>query len=508
MTSVGNNASTATDPAVAVVSQICACDTAAHPGYSTSRMRRPASTRSPSATCSRRPAPSRRTPSTSSCGSRRPATRRRIPTRRSRATRSSPATTTRASTTSSRRSSASCSRASASASSSDAGPMGAYDDGPPRRAGRAAFVSDDGQPVDLPSTVFALRWLARDTVRQARASGLLWAALLATAVATAFCLSLSVHGDRPVAPLAPAKSRPSCRRPRRRNSRQRTFSRAKWTCRPVKCRSCSARSACRSSAPRRGRSVGCRVPGGGRRRYGRRAARAVVDGRLPAGVPGTSYGECAVGQAGAAVAMFAGKVAGVLALVAACAAAYLAATFVALGVATKVWEPRYWAALPILLVHFTAFFGASAALAVWTRSAVIAGLGTVLAWLACWAVNYAHATAPGGVTSLAYWLLPKPAEFSALLFQGCKRRGARRPTRSPAARKQRSSPRWRCRSSAWPWRRGRFSGPTTDPTAAVQNGDGRLGPSASPVFGEVAARHGRNRRHVDRLLRRPARQRL
>jgi hypothetical protein len=86
-------------------------------------------------------------------------------------------------------------------------------------------------------------------------------------------------------------------------------------------------------------------------------------------------------------------------------------------VATNVWDGRYYAALPVLLVHFTAFFAVSALLATWSRSAVIAGLGTVVVWFACWAVNFAHATSPGGVVDLAYWLLPKPADLGALLFR-------------------------------------------------------------------------------------------
>ncbi|MFO0809447.1 MAG: ABC transporter permease subunit [Gemmataceae bacterium] len=116
-------------------------------------------------------------------------------------------------------------------------------------------------------------------------------------------------------------------------------------------------------------------------------------------------------------ALLGGKFAGILAVVMLCAAAYLAATYVALGIVTRVWDGRYLVALPILIVHFFAFFSLSAVLAVWTRSAVLAGLGTVLTWLGCWAINSAYATGSGRPTAVAYWLLPKPVDLSALLFQ-------------------------------------------------------------------------------------------
>src|SRR5687767_214963 len=49
--------------------------------------------------------------------------------------------------------------------------------------------------MTLPAVLFTLRWLIKDTFRQARAAGLTAAALTVTALVTAFCLSVGVRGD-------------------------------------------------------------------------------------------------------------------------------------------------------------------------------------------------------------------------------------------------------------------------------------------------------------------------
>ncbi len=260
--------------------------------------------------------------------------------------------------------------------------------------------------------------MARDTLRQARASGLLWAVLVATGVVASVCLTLSVSGDSSPIPLRP------------------------WENRHVLPASEAARL-----PPGAATADGVDVPAGemsllfGTVRWPLNRTRAdgvrVVEIILAAGLADTAGVMLALLWTSAFLpaffdpaavsvliakpvprwALFAGKVIGIIAFVALCGAIYLGATGVALGVATNVWDGRYYAALPILLVHFAAFFAVSALLAAWTRNTVIAGLGTAVIWFACWAINYAHATAPGGVVDVAYWLLPKPADLGALLFR-------------------------------------------------------------------------------------------
>src|SRR5207249_3472584 len=48
----------------------------------------------------------------------------------------------------------------------------------------------------LSAAIYAIRWLVRDTFRQARASGLSWVMLGVSGVCILFCLSVSVHGTR------------------------------------------------------------------------------------------------------------------------------------------------------------------------------------------------------------------------------------------------------------------------------------------------------------------------
>jgi ABC-type transport system involved in multi-copper enzyme maturation permease subunit len=129
-------------------------------------------------------------------------------------------------------------------------------------------------------------------------------------------------------------------------------------------------------------------------------------------------------------ALLLGKCLGVLAFVAVQASAFVAATWLALGLRSGVWDVRYLLSVPLLLLHFTVFFSFSAMLAVATRSTVTCVLGSLLFWLLCCAVNLArHAVRsvpdlgalPGGFgrsIEVGYWALPKPLDFHILLVQG------------------------------------------------------------------------------------------
>src|SRR2546423_850324 len=59
--------------------------------------------------------------------------------------------------------------------------------------------------MNLPAALFAIRWLVRDTFRQAWASGILGLMLLATAVCVMLCLSIGVVGEQAPLPLAPGE---------------------------------------------------------------------------------------------------------------------------------------------------------------------------------------------------------------------------------------------------------------------------------------------------------------
>jgi ABC-type transport system involved in multi-copper enzyme maturation permease subunit len=269
--------------------------------------------------------------------------------------------------------------------------------------------------MDLPAVLFAARCLVRDTFRQARASGVTAALAAASAVSVLFCLSVAVHGD----PLpTPGES---------------------WEAPNI----LPATEAAKHSATA---LEGVDVPGGemtllfGTIRVPLKRARATevrfVELILAGGVADTlgvllalvwtagflpsfldvTTASVVFAKPAARWAIFAGRFVAVVILVAAQALLFIVGVWAALGIRAGVWDVRVFAALPVLVIHFGCFYAVSAALAVFTRSTAATVVGTILTWTACWAVNYARQTAsPGLPLDIAYWLLPKPADFGLFL---------------------------------------------------------------------------------------------
>jgi hypothetical protein len=126
-----------------------------------------------------------------------------------------------------------------------------------------------------------------------------------------------------------------------------------------------------------------------------------------------------------------GKYLGVLAFVLVNAMLFVLGTWTAIGLRTGFWDSAYLWAIPLLLLHFSIFFGFSVLLAVTTRSTVICVFGTLLFWCVAWSVNFGrHAffnandmvgdslQSPllANLIDLGYWLLPKPADLGSLLY--------------------------------------------------------------------------------------------
>jgi len=122
-----------------------------------------------------------------------------------------------------------------------------------------------------------------------------------------------------------------------------------------------------------------------------------------------------------------GKYLGVVLFVTLHATLFVAGTWAGMGISTGVWDATYWYAVPLLVINFAVFYAFSAFLAVWTRSTVVAVFGTLLFWVVCWAVNFAHHSAVGlelpGMTrsssfllEAGYWTLPKPLDMSGIFF--------------------------------------------------------------------------------------------
>ncbi len=130
-------------------------------------------------------------------------------------------------------------------------------------------------------------------------------------------------------------------------------------------------------------------------------------------------------------ALLAGKYLGVLAFVLFHSVLFVGGTWIALGCRTGIWDTSYLYCIPLLLLHFAVFFSVSLLLAVLTRSTVVCVFGSIVFWFMTWGLNYGrHAVAtssrlmPEGHFSSAltwlldagYWIMPKPADFSVLLF--------------------------------------------------------------------------------------------
>ncbi len=129
--------------------------------------------------------------------------------------------------------------------------------------------------------------------------------------------------------------------------------------------------------------------------------------------------------------LLAGKYVGVVSFVAMHATAFVGATWLTLGWRTGIWDAAYLWAAPLLLLQFGVFFGFSLLLAVVTRSTVFCVFGSLLFWLLSWGMNFGrHALLAEsyestdfrfagplrGLVECGYWVLPKPADFGALLY--------------------------------------------------------------------------------------------
>lgn len=134
-----------------------------------------------------------------------------------------------------------------------------------------------------------------------------------------------------------------------------------------------------------------------------------------------------------------GKYIGVLLFVLLHATLFVVGTWLALGVRTGIWTTNYLWCVPLLLFHFAIFFSVSLLLAVCTRSTVLCVFGSILFWFLCWGMNYGRHTVAlaqhmtpeaafsASVMRLAdvgYWILPKPADFSFLLFDALDAQGS------------------------------------------------------------------------------------
>jgi hypothetical protein len=129
--------------------------------------------------------------------------------------------------------------------------------------------------------------------------------------------------------------------------------------------------------------------------------------------------------------ILAGKFTGVVLFVALQAALFFGGTWLALGLRTGIWIEDYLLGVPLFVASFAALYSFSVLLASTFRSTLACVLAVVLFWALCFGLNYARHSAvaypqlaPGAeplpalteiLVGLAYWLLPKPADFTIML---------------------------------------------------------------------------------------------
>lgn len=275
--------------------------------------------------------------------------------------------------------------------------------------------------MNLPTAVFVIRWLVRDTLRQARASGLTWLLIGVTLVCTAFCLTLGIRGDRPLLPGRPWEDVNYLPRSEAQKHDPDFVTEAgvDVPSGELSLLFGAFRVPLSRSRVEAVRHIEMLLAGGLADAAGILLALIWTAGFLPTFLePGVA--SIVLAKPAPRWLVLAGKLLGVLVFVGFQAFLFIGLTWLALGIRTGVWESSYFIGVPILLTHFAIFFCFSALLAVVTRSTIASVLGTLAIWFACWGVNYwRHAAVAAGdagaALNTAYWLLPKPADLGMLL---------------------------------------------------------------------------------------------
>ncbi|HEY2785883.1 MAG TPA: ABC transporter permease [Fimbriiglobus sp.] len=281
--------------------------------------------------------------------------------------------------------------------------------------------------MNLPTAIRTIRWMVRDTFRQAVASKLAWVMLAVTAVCTFLCFSVRVSGDMP------------------------------RTTHPDEIPKFITKAEMERIGAEKVKADGIRVLSGEVSfgfgavtvPLGRSRDDAVKFLQLwMAGIVADTVGIllALLWTAGflptfldphAVTVLLAkpvprwtvllGKYLGVVLFVTVQASLFVFGTWLALGISTGVWSGGYWLAVPLLAVSFGIFYSISTFLAVWTRSAVACAFGTILIWMLCWAMNFTHhrlaireVEGVGGgsvaVAGVGYWVLPKPLDLGGVFY--------------------------------------------------------------------------------------------
>jgi ABC-type transport system involved in multi-copper enzyme maturation permease subunit len=278
--------------------------------------------------------------------------------------------------------------------------------------------------MNSPAAIFAIRWLIKDTFRQALASRLFWLMLGASGLCILFCLSLSIEGGESLLRPGDIELRGGDGQPLTGSNPKPGYLKLAF-------------GAFRFPLFRDGKAevhfllvLLAKVVAG---TFGLLLALIWTAGFLPEFLqPGAA--SVLLAKPVPRWSLLVGKFLGVLTFVTLQALIFFGGTWLALGLRTGIWLPGYLAGIPLMALSFAFVYGMSALLAVCTRSTVLSICGAILFWALCFGVNYSRHVAVArqyldpaadaapfeSWVEAGYWILPKPADMGMLLDQGLK----------------------------------------------------------------------------------------
>lgn len=287
--------------------------------------------------------------------------------------------------------------------------------------------------ISLPDAIRTVRWMVRDTFRQSLHTKLFWVMLGVTALCTVFCASIRVTGGVKV-----YEGDPTLTLPKNQAHHEGGEEKVKEDGVQIKDGEISfgfgaVKSPVAKTKEDSVRFVQIWIAGVLADSLGVLLALIWTAGFLPTFLEPHSA-TVLLAKPAPRWAILLGKYLGVVGFVAVQAGIFVGGTWLALGLATNVWDAAYLLAVPLLVVNFAVFYSVSAFIAVCTRSTVAAAFGTLLFWVLCWVMNYTHhhlAAFPvqglGGAShyllEVGYWFLPKPFDMSGIFFEAMGAQG-------------------------------------------------------------------------------------
>jgi ABC-type transport system involved in multi-copper enzyme maturation permease subunit len=297
--------------------------------------------------------------------------------------------------------------------------------------------------MNVRSNVVTLKQMARDTFRQAGASGISWMMLTVTAICVVLCLSVNVSGDvslhgddEPVLFLPQASASAVVSRAAADQTAGASLVPDADVARREGIETISGRMTLAFGAVSfpvsRDRDdavafLELLLAGGFAGTVGVLLTLVWTAGFVPAMLD-PSAASVLLAKPVTRRQLLLGKYFGVLVFVGFQVVLFVGLTWLALGVRTNVWSRAYLWCVPLLLFQFATFYSFSVLLAVITRGTVACVFGSVLFWLMAWGINYGCVMARGSLEAqyvpastialsrAAYWISPKPIDAGLIVF--------------------------------------------------------------------------------------------